>query len=234
MGESFGVWQMGTDHAIMPYIDMANIACGYHASDPQVMNTTVALAKKHQVTIGAHPGYPDLLHFGRKNMALQPDEITHMVLYQVGALQAICHYNGVSLDYIKPHGALYNTMMREHAAYVAIVKAASCLNMPLVIAAQRNTTEYISTAERYGVALLFEVFCDRAYDDQGQLVSRDVAGSVHQDIGTITAQAKQLASHSVTTIDNTQIQLKADTICIHGDGALALDAAQSIHALLNK
>lgn len=236
MGESFGAWTMGADTEIMPLIDMANIACGFHASDPQIMQKTVALAVEHNVTIGAHPSYPDLLGFGRKVMSFSPQELINIVLYQVGALQALCHAQGTQVAYVKPHGALYNQMMKDEATFIAVVKAVALLEgeLPLMIMAMPDNTEHIRIAEQYHVSLLFEAFCDRAYDDNGNLVSRQIAGAVFSDVEKITAQASQFINQqSVTTLSGHTLPIHADTLCIHGDSDLALPSAQAIRAICN-
>lgn len=233
MGESFGAWQLGADEAIMPYIDMTNIACGFHAGDPQIMDNTIALAVKHDVTIGAHPGYPDLLGFGRKVLQFSESEITNIVLYQVGALQAICLNHAAQVAYIKPHGALYNVMMRDKKVYRAIIKAASLMQLPLMIMATPNNDEHAALAQAYHVDLLFEAFCDRAYTEDGYLQSRQEAGAVHQSIELIVEQAKQIIQQQcVKTISGKLLSLKADTLCIHGDSHLALASAKQLSALL--
>ena len=133
MGEAFGAWPMGLDEQIMPYVDQANIACGFHASDPLTMSKTVALAKQHGVTIGAHPGYPDLVGFGRRNMDIAPAELKALIQYQVGALQGICRAQGVEVAYVKPHGALYNTMMKDFSVLETVMQAVSELDSSLIL-----------------------------------------------------------------------------------------------------
>jgi 5-oxoprolinase (ATP-hydrolysing) subunit A len=236
MGESYGPWKMGVDAEVMPYVDMSNIACGFHASDPQIMSKTVSLAVKHHVSIGAHPGYPDLLGFGRKEIKFSVDELINIVLYQVGALQAICGSHGASVDYVKPHGALYNVMMKDVDTYTALVKAVSLLKakIPLMIMATPNHKMYLEIAEKFDVPLLFEAFCDRAYMDDGSLQPRQEKGSVFHDVGLIEAQAKSLIEDKkVKTVTGKTLDLVADTICIHGDGSLALTSAQKIRDMLN-
>ena len=235
MGESFGAWSMGADKEIMPYIDMTNIACGFHAGDPQIMEQTVALAVKHHVAIGAHPGYPDLLGFGRKAIAFSENEITNLVLYQVGALQAICTRHNTQLSYIKPHGALYNVMMRDMNVFQAIVKAVAYYdaNIPLMIMATPANQQYSELAKNFNVELLFEAFCDRAYTDDGDLQPRSQTGAVHTDLALITAQAEQLIKHQqVKTSSGKVLNIKADTLCIHGDSELALASVKQIRQLL--
>jgi len=244
MGESFGAWKIGADAEIMPYVDMSNIACGFHASDPQIMSHTVELAVRHNVTVGAHPGYPDLAGFGRKEMVFSGDEIVNIVLYQVGALQAICRAHHTTVDYIKPHGALYNTMMRDRNVYQALLKAVAILSstststiapaIPLMIMATPDHLEYKKMADEYGVTLLFEAFCDRVYTDEGLLQPRHIDGAVHQNIDTIVSQAKKLIiDQAVSTCTGSSLSVNADTLCIHGDGALAIESANRIRDILS-
>jgi UPF0271 protein len=235
MGESYGPWKMGSDAEVMPYIDMSNIACGFHASDPQIMGKTIALAIESNVSIGAHPGYPDLLGFGRKEMTFSTEELVNIILYQVGALRALCQARGVDIAYVKPHGALYNVMMRDVGTYTALVKAVSLLNadISLMIMATSKNSTYVDIAEKCNVKLLFEAFCDRAYTDDGGLQSRQEEGAVFSDVDTILQQAKTLiVDKKVITCTGKVLDVVADTICIHGDGPLARLSAQKIRNLL--
>ncbi|PMH44910.1 hypothetical protein BCU68_12170 [Vibrio sp. 10N.286.49.B3] len=231
MGESFGHWTLGQDSAVMPHIDMANIACGFHASDPLNMEKTVKLAKKTHTKIGAHPGYPDLLGFGRRDMNLTAQELQASICYQVGALQGICAAHNVHVEYVKPHGALYNKMMQDHSVLKLIMQAVKhCLpNAPLVVMATPQQKIIKSLAQEVGIELLFEAFSDRAYDSQGLLVSRTVKGATLESVEAVTAQIKQiLQTSTVTTIDGDVLPLEVDTICIHGDGPHATIIAHQI------
>jgi UPF0271 protein len=239
LGDSFGTWTLGCDAEIMPYVDMSNIACGFHASDPQVMARTVALSVQHNVAIGAHPGYPDLQGFGRKAMAFSFAELVNITLYQIGALQAICAANNTSVSYVKPHGALYNTMMQDIDVYRAVLTAVSTVNpkIPLMIMATAETSAnyqaYVELAKQLTVPLLFEAFCDRVYTDEGALQSRQIKGAVYNNIDSIVDQATQLITqHSVTSCTGKILSVKADSICIHGDGALALLSVKRIRDIL--
>ncbi|MBF8999069.1 5-oxoprolinase subunit PxpA [Vibrio nitrifigilis] len=237
MGESFGNWKIGHDSEVMPYIDMANIACGMHASDPTVMLNTVRLAKQHGVTIGAHPGYADLQGFGRRNMALSSDELTALFIYQIGALKLICASEGVPLSYVKPHGALYNTMMKDDELFETLLKTmkSAAPELSLVVMAVPNHQQYQATAEKYGITLWFEAFVDRAYGEDGRLVPRSVPGSAYADLDTIGAQAQSLIEHQqVTTLSGTVIPVRADTLCIHGDGPQALPTAKLLDSLIHQ
>lgn len=236
MGESFGLWQLGNDEQVMPYLDMANIACGMHASDPVVMKKTVQLAKQHGVTIGAHPGYPDLQGFGRRHMAMSQDELIAFFIYQLGALQAICQSESTALGYVKPHGALYNAMMKDDAVFQALLSGVKQFNsqLPLVVMAVPDHARYQDLAATYGIQLWFEAFVDRVYDNDGRLTPRTVAGSSHTTLEKIEQQAIQLIDEqSVTTLSGKKVAIHADTLCIHGDGALSLPTARSLHQKVN-
>ncbi|MHA2936932.1 5-oxoprolinase subunit PxpA [Vibrio sp. RC27] len=220
LGESYGCWTIGMDDAVMPFVDMANIACGFHASDPDVMGRTIKNAVRHGVSIGAHPGYDDKKGFGRRSIPHTHDELKNLVAYQVGAMLGMCQLNGASMDYIKPHGALYNDMMANERVFTAIVESISEANfsVPLMILAKADNQAYQAIAESYGVKLLFEAFADRAYTTEGFLSSREIAGSVYHDPQLIINQVKQLTEQgTVTTIDGHTLALQADTICVHGD-----------------
>lgn len=236
MGESFGRWNMGMDQDIMPYVDMANIACGFHASDPFTMAKTVLLAKQHGVVVGAHPGYPDLLGFGRREMLYSSDEITNMVLYQVGALQAICHANQKQVEYVKPHGALYNAMMQDDTIMDAILMAMSSLEkpIPLMVLANHRVDQIRSHAERYSVPLLFESFGDRAYNDAGNLVPRTDENAFLTAESELEQRVSDLVvGRRVTTVTGNTIPIEADTICVHGDSQQALALVKKIRGLID-
>lgn len=235
IGESFGAWTMGLDAEVMPYIDCANVACGFHASDPQIMRRTVALATQHDVRIGAHPAYPDLVGFGRRSMACSPQEVENMLLYQIGALDGICRAEGTQVRYVKPHGALYNDMMRQpellRAVMTAVVGYAPSL--PLMLMSTRDNSASQAMADELGVTLWFEVFADRAYDASGMLVSRALPGAVHHDADTVAAQALSLAKgEPLTASDGSALVLRADTLCVHGDNAGSVAAVQRIRQAL--
>ena len=169
MGEAFGAWTMGLDEDIMPFVDQANIACGFHASDPLTMSKTVALAKQHNVTIGAHPAYPDLVGFGRRNMDIAADELKAIIQYQIGALQGICQAHGTKVTYVKPHGALYNTMMANFSVLESVMQAISELDNSLIlmVMAIPEADQVKALAKQYNLSLWFEAFSDRLYTDEG-------------------------------------------------------------------
>lgn len=234
LGESFGSWQMGLDVEVMPHIDMANIACGFHAGDADVMARTLALAKQHGVTIGAHPSYPDLQGFGRRSIALSHSEIVNCMRYQIAALDGMALSTGLSLSYVKPHGALYNDMMAKPAVFAAVLDAVAgfCKPLKLMILATAQQQDFAALAKTQGVTLLFEAFADRRYTDAGTLTPRSQAGAVlHGD--EMLAQVSQLVKHgTVTTASGKQLALNADTLCVHGDNQAAIAQVQQIRALL--
>lgn len=237
LGESFGPWQMGNDEAVIPLIDCANVACGFHASDPLTMDKTVGMLVREGVNIGAHPAYPDLVGFGRRSMAVSAEEITALVLYQVGALEAIAKVHGSQVSYVKPHGALYHDMMHSDEIFKAVLKAIVDYNpeLPLVMMATADTSRWQALAEQAGVTLWFEAFADRAYDDEGKLLPRSKAGAVLQDIDSIMQQAQQIIEHeSVVSVNGNQIPLKAQTLCVHGDNPQALETAKRIRSLIDQ
>lgn len=231
MGESFGPWVMGMDEHVMPHVDLANVACGFHASDPHVIRRTVRLAKAHQVKVGAHPSYPDLVGFGRRSIACSPDEVEDLVLYQIGALSGLCRAEGLQLHYVKPHGALYNDMIRDPGLFEAVVRAVKDFDasLPLMTMAACDTSMVQDIANQHGITLWFEAFADRAYDPQGHLVSRRLPGAVHEDPDEILAQAIRIAKgEPLTASDGSKIVLNADTLCVHGDNNESIAAIQSI------
>jgi UPF0271 protein len=233
MGESFGSWTMGNDSLAMPHIDMANIACGFHASDPQVMSATIQKAIQNNVTIGAHPSYPDLQGFGRRSISMSSDEITNLLIYQIGALSGLCMSQNTTINYVKPHGALYNDMVKDLTIFEAVVEAVSCFNIPLMTLAVANNQPFLDIADCYEVPLLFEAFADRKYLANGHLAPRSVDGSVLTKKEDILDQVKQIAHYAkVRTLDGFSIPIEADTICVHGDNDQSIALIQSIRAEL--
>ncbi|HLA32902.1 MAG TPA: 5-oxoprolinase subunit PxpA [Pseudomonas sp.] len=236
MGESFGVWSMGDDAHAMPLIDQANLACGFHAADPLTMRRTVELAVQHGVSIGAHPAYPDLVGFGRRHMACSAEEVTALVLYQLGALDAFCRAAGTQLAYVKPHGALYNDLVRDDALLGAVLEACSLYRkgLPLMVLALADNSRELQLADEADVPLMFEAFADRAYQSDGQLVPRRLSGAVHQDSQRILDQALAIAQgEPFADIDSKPLQLRADSLCVHGDNADALAVLRRLRARLD-
>ncbi len=235
LGESYGSWTMGLDDAVMPFIDQANIACGFHGGDPLTIRNTLALAKKHGVTVGAHPAYPDLVGFGRRSMNLASDELAAAMLYQIAALDGMANCESVELKYVKPHGALYNDMMRDTAVRATIIEAIANYHRPiaLMLQATPNANAHRSEAKTKGVAVLFEAFADRCYDDDGALLARTKAGAVHNR-DKMLAQVKQIRdSGTVTTVSGHTLELAVDTLCVHGDNAEGVAAIREIRALVD-
>ncbi|ANU38522.1 5-oxoprolinase subunit PxpA [Vibrio scophthalmi] len=224
MGESYGQWTMGNDEQIMPLIDMANIACGFHASDPKTMAQTVQLAVQHNVKIGAHPSYPDIVGFGRRSLAMQADELTYSIIYQVGALKAMCESFNTEVRYIKPHGALYNDMLKDYEIFEAVIDAVACFNVPLMMLAVPNSQPFFDIADRYEVPLLFEAFADRAYLSDGSLAPRHQQGAVLHDCQAVIDQVTQLTEFGkIRTLDGEMLIIEADTLCVHGDNPNAVN-----------
>ncbi|TBU74693.1 LamB/YcsF family protein [Pseudomonas daroniae] len=231
IGESFGAWKMGLDAEVMPFIDCANIACGFHASDPSTMAKTVALAVAHDVRIGAHPAYPDLVGFGRRSMDCSPKEVEDLLLYQVGALEGICRSQGTRVSYVKPHGALYQDMMRKPEILRAVMRAVAAYDssLPVMLMTTRDNTQAQAIGDEFGITLWFEAFADRAYDPAGFLVSRALPGAVHHDAETIVNQATTLArGEALVASDGSALNLQAHTLCVHGDNAGSVAAVQRI------
>lgn len=234
LGESFGSWTMGLDEQAMPHIDLANIACGFHGGDPDVMVRTLKLAKQHGVTIGAHPSYPDLQGFGRRSMHCSASEIVNLIHYQVAALDGMAQCQGLDLSYIKPHGALYNDMMAKPEVWQAVLQAVASYHKPLklMILATADAAHYQQQAAAAGVNLLLEAFADRRYTDAGKLTPRSQAGAVLHG-AEVLAQVRQLvAQGSVTTDSGKTLPLAADTLCVHGDNVAAITQLTEIRELL--
>lgn len=227
---------MALDEHVMPYIDMANIACGFHASNPVLMVKTVELAKSQGVQIGAHPSYHDIENFGRREMTLPATDIKQLVVYQVGALQAICEAQNTQVDYVKPHGALYNTMMKEEPVFIAILQALSSLKqaLPLMILANQSAEKYQALADQHNVPLILEAFADRVYTDEGNLLSRQEKGAVLEDDTAIAKQVESLINdNQVTTVSGKKIPITAESLCVHGDNVRALESVKTIRQVID-
>lgn len=237
MGESFGSWTMGLDAEVMPFIDCANIACGFHAGDPSIMRKTVGLALAHNVQIGAHPAYQDLAGFGRRSMAYSAQALQDLLHYQLGALDGICRAQGTRISYVKPHGAMYNDMMASAAQLRAVIQALAAYDasLPLMLMATRDNSAAQAIGDECGVTLWFEAFADRAYDQAGHLLSRQLPGAVHHDVDVIVQQALNIAAgRPLMAIDGSQLQLHANTLCVHGDNASSVAAVQRIRESLDQ
>jgi 5-oxoprolinase (ATP-hydrolysing) subunit A len=235
LGESHGSWTMGMDADVMPYIDQANIACGFHAGDPLTMRNTLALAAEHSVAVGAHPAYPDLVGFGRRSMNLSVEEIIADLHFQISALDGMAKNAGVELSYVKPHGALYNDMMAKDEVRSAILKALASYHrpLPLMLQATPQAEKHRAEAEALGVSVLFEAFADRCYDDDGKLLSRRKEGAVHSKEKMLQQVAQLCADGTVTSVSGHTLSLNADTLCVHGDNVEGVQAIREIRALVS-
>lgn len=232
LGESFGNYKCGMDDEVIPYITSANVACGFHASDPVVMQKTVQTAKKNHVCVGAHPGYQDLVGFGRRNMVLAPAEITAIIQYQIGALSAFCTAAGVKLQHVKPHGALYNMAVKDEKLAMAVCEGIASIDQGLILLGPAHS-QLILAAEKCGLPTANEVFADRAYEEDGTLVPRSRPGAVITDRDAAIARVIQMIKKgTVTAITGKEISVEADSVCVHGDSPAALEFVRSIHAAL--
>ncbi len=235
MGESFGAYQIGMDAAVMPHITSANIACGWHAGDPNVMDRTVDMAAGQGVGIGAHPGYPDLIGFGRRNMDCNPSDIRQYLIYQIGALQAFCNAHNVDMQHVKPHGALYLTAVIDEAVARAVAEAIVSVNPDLFYVALAGEKGAIMTriGREVGLKVVYEAFPDRAYTPEGNLVSRKVPGAVIQSPEEVSQRAlKMAADGQVVAADGTVVDIDAQTLCVHGDTPTAVELVKGIRRTL--
>lgn len=236
LGESYGNWCLGMDEEVMPAIDLANIACGFHAGDPVTLARTLALARKHGVRVGAHPAYPDLVGFGRRSMNLSREELIATLHYQLGAIDGMAGCVDLEIDYVKPHGALYNDMMADDSIRATVLAAVAGYRHPLklMLLATAEADRHREEAASQGVELLFEAFADRCYDDAGRLLSRREAGAVHDRERMLEQVASLAASGEVTTVSGRRLPLVADTLCVHGDNAAGVRAIREIRAIVSE
>lgn len=226
-GESFGVWVVGDDAALLQHVSSANIACGAHAGDPDVMRRTLRLAREHGIAAGAHPGYPDLLGFGRRTLPMSPEGLANSVLVQIGALAALARAEGVPLTHVKPHGALYNDAAESPVIAAAIAQAVAAFDQHLVLVGLAGS-ELIRAGKAVGLRVAHEAFADRRYEADGTLRSRALPGAVIDDPDDAAAQATNIVVGGYAlTLDGEQVRITADTLCVHGDlpGAVARAAA---------
>ena len=230
LGESFGTWILGDDAGVMPYLTSANIACGFHAGDPAVMRRTVRLALQHGVALGAHPGLPDLVGFGRRDMAISPAEAFEMTVYQLGALQAVAKTEGATLRHLKPHGALYNMAATSAPLAEALAEAVYKVQPELVLFGLAGS-QLTKAGEKLGLRTAHEVFADRTYQADGTLTPRRQPDALITDPAQAIAQALRMVQGGwVRTQQGGEIALPADTVCLHGDGAHAVEFARQIRA----
>lgn len=234
MGESFGAWTLGNDAAILPFVTSANIACGFHAGDPAVMKQTVRAALRHGVALGAHPGLPDLVGFGRRELAVSAEEAFDLTVYQLGALAAIAKAEGGQLHHLKPHGALYNMAATNAALAEAIAEAVYKVQPELVLYGLANS-ELTKAGAKMGLRTAHEVFADRTYQANGTLTPRRQPDAMITDADAAIAQVLRMVREGkVRAQQGHDVAIQADTVCIHGDGAHALEFAQRLHAVLRE
>ena len=234
LGESFGRYMLGMDDKIIPLITSANVACGYHASDPVVMEKTIALAKEAGIRVGAHPGFPDLMGFGRRNMNVSPAEAKAYTLYQLGALDGFCRAAGVKLQHVKPHGAFYNMAAKDYKLSVAICEAIKNFDKDLIVLALSGG-ELAKAAKDMGLRTALEVFADRGYEEDGTLVDRRKEGAMITDEQeAIDRVIRMVKEKKVTAVTGRDISIQADSVCVHGDGVKALAFVEKIRAALQK
>lgn len=232
LGESYGAWQMGDDAAMLEIVTSANIACGFHAGDPSGILRTVQAAAARGVCIGAHVGYPDRVGFGRRAMQIAPDDLTADVIYQIGALQGLARAAGTSVRYVKPHGALYNAIAHDLAQADAVIAAIRAVDPTLALMALAGSP-LVAHARAAGVIVICEAFADRAYQADGQLVSRSKPGAVLHEAEEIAARMLAMARDgSITAITGERITIEAQSICIHGDSPDAVAIARQVAATL--
>lgn len=236
LGESYGERIVGRDSEVMPHLDQANIACGFHGGDPVTLRDTIALALRHAVDIGAHPAYPDLEGFGRRSMDLEHGEIVAAIHYQLAAVEGMARLQGADLTHVKPHGALYNDMMARDDIRAAVLEAVATWLRPLTLLLQATPRhdQHGQEAEAAGVNVQFEAFADRRYTDSGALQARAEAGAVLEGQAILDQVAQLLEQGAVTTSSGATLPLHAQTLCVHGDNPAAVRAIRAIRELLDR
>ena len=234
LGESFGNYKIGMDEEVIPLISSANVACGYHASDPIVMQKTIAMTKKFGTAVGAHPGFPDLMGFGRRNLSVSPAEAKAYTLYQLGALEAFCRTQGVKMQHVKPHGALYNMAAKDYDLARGICEAIYEFDKDLIVLALSGG-ELVRAGQDIGLRTALEFFSDRAYEEDGTLVNRRKEGAVITDEDEAIARVvRMIKENKLTAITGKDISIKADSVCVHGDGVKALEFVKKIREKLTE
>jgi len=230
VGESFGSYVIGHDAGLMKSITSANIAAGFHGGDPTVLRATIQLAKHHGVAVGAHPGFPDLAGFGRRDMHMTPRDAEDLVLYQIAAVAGVAHAEGVTLQHVKPHGALYNMACRDAALAAAVARAVAAFSPRLILLGLPGS-ELLKAGRAAGLRVTAEVFADRAYEPDGSLMSRNKPGALIHDVETVVARAVRMAKDgTVVAIDGTTIHLQVDAVCVHSDTPGADELAAKLRA----
>src|SRR4051794_7335245 len=229
MGEGYGMWSLGDDAAIMPFVSMANVACGFHGGDPVIMRDTVALAKEHDVKVGAHPSYPDLQGFGRRAMVMERAELTAAILYQAGALKAFLDAAGMPLNHIKPHGALYGAAARDEAVAEAVADAVDVYRVPVLGLAG---TKHEEVYTRRGLDFRAENYADLEYDDDGSLIIPRRHAALHP--GDVAARVKRVLEEGVAPArSGRELPMRADLVCVHSDTPGAAELAHAVHDVLS-
>lgn len=232
MGEGYGVYSLGSDEEVMPFVSSINVACGFHASDPANIWKTVKLAKEFGVAVGAHPSYPDLVGFGRRYMAVSPDQIKADIIYQVGAVAAFCRAEGIKLQHVKAHGALYNEAEKDLGVAVALAEAIKIVDPGLIMVCLAKSA-MVEAAGITGVRYVQEAFADRAYIPGGALVPRRQAGAVITDVEEVASRVVSMVKDKrVKSIDGSWIEIDARTICVHGDTPGAVEMIKAIRQKL--
>jgi UPF0271 protein len=232
LGESFGRWTLGDDERLVAHLTSANLACGFHAGDFMVMQATVALCRGAGVAVGAQPGYPDLLGFGRRPMPFTPEEVESLVRYQIGALEAFCRSAGVEMQHVKPHGALYNRAAVDPSLAAAVARATAGFSRDLLLYGLASSGAMAGAAADAGLRLVPEAFADRRYLPDGTLQPRAEPGSVLTDAAEAAEQAVAIAAGSVTAVDGSSIDLQAESMCCHGDTPGAVEIAAAVRKAL--
>ena len=226
MGESFGMYKMGLDEEVIKHISSANVACGFHAGDPMWMRHTVRLAEEHGVAVGAHPSFPDLVGFGRRNVSVTPEEAKADLIYQIGALSAFTHTK--SLQHVKPHGAMYNQAVNDEALARAICEAVLEVDPSMILVALAGS-RWVRLAEEMGLRVAREIFADRALNPDGTLVPRSSPGAVIEDVDEVAERSLKMVTHGrATTITGDEIEVQAESLCIHGDTPGAVEMAATL------
>jgi UPF0271 protein len=228
LGESFGNYRLGQDPVLIPLLNSAHLACGFHASDPRVMDETVRLCRDAGVQIGAHPGFPDPVGFGRRTMDITGREAETDVVYQLGALEAFCRRNGTTMDHVKAHGALYNHAAKSAEVAKGIAAGMASFRPDLLVVCQSGS-EMEKAALESGLTIAYEGFIDRAYNPDGTLASRRLEGTLIHDAGRATEQALRMVTEgTVVAIDGSVVHLRVDTLCVHGDNPDAVDFVRTL------
>ena len=232
LGESFGRWQLGDDEALLPLVTSANVACGFHAGDPATLVRTCAAAARHDVRIGAQVAYRDLAGFGRRFIDVAPDDLYADVLYQIGALDGIARSVGSRVSYVKPHGALYNTVVHHEAQAAAVVRAVRDFDGALPVLGLPSSA-FLAAASNAELPTVPEAFADRGYTSEGTLVPRSTPGAVLSDPAEVAARAVRMArDHAVVSVDGETVAIHAKSLCVHGDSPGAVAIAEAVRGAL--